>query len=116
MDECRIAKYVHCAVDLGEIAVGYHLRRLIADANLEPGRTPVDKLNGALCLESGDGTMGVLGHDVATVEQASGHILSVARVTLDHLVVGLEAGHGDFLNRVGLVRSFRGRDNGGVCD
>jgi len=108
--------YVHCAVDLGKIAIGNHLRRLIADADLEAGRTPVDELNGALGLESGDGTMGILGHDISTVEQTGGHVLSITRVALDHLVVGFEAGHGNFLNRVRLVRSLGGGDHGRVCN
>lgn len=58
--------------------------------------------------------MHILGHDVSAVEQASGHILSGAWVTLNHLVVGLEAGHGDLLDGVGLVRSFGGRNNRSV--
>ncbi|KGL77526.1 hypothetical protein N309_01175, partial [Tinamus guttatus] len=35
------------------------------------------------------------GHHVPTVQQAAGHVLAVARVTLDHLVGRLEAGIGD---------------------
>lgn len=60
--------------------------------------------------------MGVLGHDIATVQQASSHVLAVPGVTLDHLVVGLEARHGHLLDRVGLVGSLGGRDDGRVGD
>lgn len=60
--------------------------------------------------------MGVLGDDVATVQQAGGHVLSVSGVTLDHLVVRLEAGHGDLLDRVDLVRSLGCRDDRRVGD
>ena len=58
--------------------------------------------------------MGLLGDNVTTVEQASSHVLAVARVTLDHLVVGLEARHGDLVDRVGFVSSLVGGDDGGV--
>ena len=37
-------------------------------------------------------------------------------VTLDHLVVRLEAGHGDLLDGVDLVSSLGSRDNGRVGD
>lgn len=60
--------------------------------------------------------MGLLGHNITTVEQASGHVLAIAGVTLDHLVVGLEAVHGDLVDRVGLVGGLVNRDNGGVGD
>lgn len=60
--------------------------------------------------------MDILGHDVAAVQQAGGHVLAVARIALDHLVVGLEAGHGDFLDGVCFVGGLGGADDGGVGD
>lgn len=105
---------LHSAVDLGEIAVGDDLRGLVADTNLETSRAPVDELNSALGLEGGNGLVGVLGDDVSAVEQAGSHVLAVAGVALDHLVVGLEAGHGDLLHRVGLVGGLGGADDGGI--
>jgi hypothetical protein len=82
------------------------LRWLVADANLETGRAPVNKLNSAFRLECGNGVVHVVGDDIAAVEQAGGHIFAIARITLDHLVVRLEAGHGDLLHRVGLMLSL----------
>lgn len=105
---------LHGAVDLGEIAVGHVLRGLVADTDLETSRAPVNELDGALGLEGSDGAVDVLGDDITTVEQAGGHVLAVAGVTLDHLVVGLEAGHGDLLNRVGLVCRLGSRNDGSV--
>jgi len=58
----------------------------------------------------------ILGHDIAAVKQTGGHVLAVARVTLDHLVVGLEARHANLLNAVGFVRRLGGRDNWSVCN
>lgn len=87
------------------------MRGLVADTELEASRAPVDELDGALGLQGGDSSVGIVGNDVATVQQAGGHVLAVAGVTLHHLVVGLEAGHGHLLDRVGLMRSLGGGDN-----
>lgn len=89
---------------------------LVADTELEASRAPVDELDGPLGLESGDGSVGVVGDDVTAVQQARGHVLAVAGVALDHLVVGLEARHGHLLDRVGLVSGLGGRDDGRVGD
>ena len=89
--------------------------RLVADTKLEASRAPVDELNGALGLEGGNSSVGVVGNDITAIEQAGGHVLAVTGVALDHLVVGLEAGHGHLLDRVGLVSGLGGRDNRSVC-
>jgi hypothetical protein len=70
---------------------------------LETGGTPVDKLNSPLGADIGNGGVDVLGDNVSTVEQATSHVLALARVALDHLVVGLEARNRHLRNRVGLV-------------
>lgn len=111
-----VGEHADGAVDLGEVAVGHVHRGLVADTELETSRAPVDELDGALGLEGGDGGVSVLGDDVTAVEQAGGHVLAVARVTLDHLVVGLEASHGDLLDAVGLVGGLGGGDDRGVGD
>jgi hypothetical protein len=58
----------------------------------------------------------ILCDNITTVQQAGGHVLSVTWVTLNHLVVWLEAGHGDLLDRVGLVGCFSSGDNWSICD
>lgn len=112
----RSGQNLHSAVDLGEIAVGDVLGSLVADTNLETSGAPVDELDGTLGLESGDGSVGVVGDDVTAVEQAGSHVLAVAGVALDHLVVGLEARHRHLLDRVGLVSSLVGRNDGSVSN
>jgi hypothetical protein len=92
------------------------LRWLEADTNLEASWAPVNELNGTLGLESGNGLVDILGNNITTVQQASSHILSIARIALNHLVVWLEARHGDLLDRVGLVGSLGGGDNWGICN
>jgi hypothetical protein len=107
---------LHSAADLGEVTVGHVLGSLVADTKLETSRAPVNELDGSLGLKGSNGGVGVVGDDVTTVQQASGHVLAVAGVTLDHLVVRLEARHGHLLDRVGLVGGLGGRDNGRVSD
>jgi hypothetical protein len=105
---------LHSAVNLGQVTVGDHLRWLVADTNLESSWAPIDELDSTLGLESGNGEMDIVGNDVTTVKQTGGHILSIARIALHHLVVWLEACHRDLLDGVGLVGCLRGGDNGGV--
>ena len=83
-------------------------------AYLEAGQAPVDELNRLLRLDARDSSRGVLGDDIATVEQAAGHVLALTGVALDHLVAGLEAREGHLrdgvLLMVGLVRGEEGRE------
>jgi hypothetical protein len=107
---------IHSAAEVGKVAVGDLLGGLVADTELETSWAPVDELDSALGLEGGNSAVGVLGDNVTTVQQAGSHVLSVAGVTLDHLVVGLEAVGGDLGDRVGLVGSLVGGDDGRVGD
>lgn len=107
--------HIHCSVHLGQIAIGHHLGRLVADTNLEARRAPVHKLDGSFSLEHGHGCMDILGHHITTVQETRRHVLAVARITLDHLVVGFEARLGNLLHRVGLVGRLGSRDNGRIC-
>jgi hypothetical protein len=102
----RLLKNIQSTVDLGKITTWNLLRWLIADTNLESSWAPVDELNGALGLESGNSSVNILWNNISTIEQAGGHILSALRITFNHLVMLLEARHGDFLNRVLLVRGL----------
>ena len=115
-DGCRVGEHAQTPGDLGKVVTRNVHRQLIADAELEAGSAPVDELDGALRLEGRDSGVGVLGDDITTVQQAGGHVLAVSGVALDHLVVGLEAGHGHLLDRVGLVRGLGSRDDRGVGD
>lgn len=58
--------------------------------HLKAGGAPVNKLYGSFVLDGVDGSVDVVGVHVATVQEAAGHVLSVPRVTLDHLVGRLE--------------------------
>merc|ERR1712138_135090 len=94
-DGGRVGHHRDGAHDLGEVATGDDGRRLVVDAALEAGRAPVDKLDGALRLDGGDGRVDVLGDDVATVHEAHGHVFAVAGVDLAEHGGGLEGRVGD---------------------
>lgn len=114
---CKVdSGHLHSTVDLGKIAIRHLLGGLEADTKLEASRAPVNELDGALGLERGDGTVSILGDDITTVQQAGSHIFAISGVTLDHLVIGLEARHGHLLDGVGLVSSLGGGDDGRVGD
>lgn len=111
-----VGQHADSTVELGQVTTGNLLRRLVANTDLETSRAPVNELDGALGLEGSNSGVGLLGHNITTVEQAGGHVLAVAGVTLDHLVVGLKASRGDLVDRVGLVGSLGSRDDGSVGD
>jgi hypothetical protein len=108
--------HLHSTVDLGKITIGHHLWWLVANTNLETSWAPVDELNGSLGLECSNSLVDILGHNITSVEQASGHIFAISWIALNHLVVGLEAGSRNLLYTVGLMRSLSSRDDGGVGD
>lgn len=64
--------------------------------HLKPGGTPIDESDASPALHGGYGGVHVLGHHVASVQQAARHVLAVARVALHHLVLGLEQFCRDF--------------------
>ena len=115
-DRGGVGEHADGAVDLGEVSVRHHLWWLVADADLEASRAPVDELDGALGLEGGDGLLDIDWDDIAAVEEAGGHVLAVAWVALHHLAVWLEAGHADFLHAVGFVSGLGCRDDWCVGD
>jgi hypothetical protein len=107
---------LHSAVNLGKIAVRDHLWRLVTDTDLETSWAPVNELDSALGFEGSNSRADVLRNDIATIQQTGGHVLPAARVTLNHLIVGLKARHGDLLHGVGLVGCFCSGYNWGVSN
>lgn len=105
---------IHSTINFSQVTVRNQLWWLETDTNLETSWAPIDKLNGLLGLKRGDSSVDLLSDDITPVEQAGGHVLSVSRVTLDHLVVGLKARVGDLLDRVCLVGGPGGRDDRGI--
>lgn len=88
----------------------------MVDTELESSWAPFDQVEAGLCLECGNRSGGIAGHNVTTVQEADGHVLSVAGVTDNHLVVWLEAlvGQVGYLER--LVGGSGVSDNWGIGD
>jgi hypothetical protein len=98
----------------GKIASGHHSGGLVVDADLEAGGAPVDKLDGALGLDGGNGSVDILGHDVTAEHEARGHVLAMAGVALDHHRRRLEGSVGDLSHGELLVVRLLSRDDGRV--
>eukprot|EP00043_Microstomoeca_roanoka_P004837 m.52137 g.52137 ORF g.52137 m.52137 type:complete len:469 (-) comp12680_c0_seq1:98-1504(-) len=109
-----VAEHADRALDLGKVTTGDNGGWLVVDTDLETSGAPVDKLDGALGLDGGNGGIDVLGDDITTVEDAAGHVLAVTRIALDHLVGGLKAAVGNLSNRELLVVGLLGRDDGSI--
>ena len=93
-----VAQHADGTLHLGEVAARNHSRWLVVDANLEASGAPVDKLDGPLGLDGGDGGVDVLGHNISTVQHAAGHVLAMPGVALHHLVGWFETGIGNLCN------------------
>jgi len=78
---------------------------LVRDANLETRWTPVNESDGAASLQLGNGSVDVLGDDITTIEQRTGHVLSLHWIAIDHLATALEAGGCDGGNIVRFVQN-----------
>merc|ERR1712122_457052 len=111
-----VGEHADSSLDLGKISSRNHGGWLVVDANLEPSGAPVNKLDGPLGLDGGNGGVDILGDDVSTVQHAAGHVLSMPGVTLHHLVGGLKAGVGDLRHGELLMVSLLSGDDGSVGD
>jgi hypothetical protein len=68
-----LGEHAKATSSLGEVAAGNASGGFVADTKLETGRAPVHELNGSLRLDGGDGSLGILGDDVTTIEESAGH-------------------------------------------
>jgi len=109
-----VGEHADGTLDLGQIAAWNNGGWLVVDADLETGWAPVDELNRALGLDSGNGGVDILGNDITTVQQTAGHVLSVAGVTLNHLVGGFKARVGNLSDGELFVVGLFSRDDWGV--
>ena len=114
-DGSGVGQHAYGTLNLGKVTSGDNSGWLVVDADLEASGTPVNELDGTLCLDGGNGSIDVLGHHIATVKHAASHVLAVTRIALHHLVGGLKAGIGDLGNAQLLVVGLLSRDYRGVC-
>merc|ERR1719499_1093474 len=111
-----VGQHANCPWNLGKVSTRNHSWWLVVDTNLETSWTPVNKLDGSLGLDGGNGSIDILGDHISSVEHAAGHILAMSWVTLDHLVSWLKAGIGDLRDRKLLMVSLLSRDDRCICD
>jgi hypothetical protein len=86
-DGGRVGEHADAARHLCQVAAGDHGRRLVVDADLEAGGTPVHELDGPLGLDVGDGGIDVLGHHVAAVQHAARHVLPCEKELIKNLLM-----------------------------
>jgi len=104
----RVRDHATGSHDLGEVTSWNNGRWLVVDSALESSRTPVNELDGSLGLDGGNGGVNILGDNITSVHEATGHVLSVSWVTLGHHRGWLESGVGDLGHRELLVVGFLG--------
>ncbi|KPP56184.1 hypothetical protein Z043_126245, partial [Scleropages formosus] len=68
-----VTQHAHSPLNLGQVSTWNHSRGLVVDANFETSGTPVYKLDRALGLDGGNGSIYIFGYHITTVEQAAGH-------------------------------------------
>lgn len=68
---------------------GWNLR--VVDAKLEASWAPFNKIERSLGLEGGNSSSTVAWNDVSTVQEGNSHVLAIARVADNHLVIRLKA-------------------------
>ena len=90
-DGSGVRQHADGALDGSELATGNAHGLLVVDAELEASGAPLDEVERRLGLESGDGGSAVARNDITAVEEGNSHVLAVAGVANDHLVVGFEA-------------------------
>ena len=64
-------------IHLSEVPAWDHSGGLIVNADLEPGGTPVNKLNGLLGLDVGDCGVHILWHHVAPAQQTVNYTIGL---------------------------------------
>ena len=115
-DGRRVGQHTYATLDLGKISSRYSGGCLVINAHFEASWTPVHKLDAALCLDVGNGSVHVFGDHISTEEETARHVLAVTWITLHHLVGWLEASSGDFPHGQQLVVGLFRRDDGRIGD
>merc|ERR1711972_362170 len=100
---------------LGQITTWDHGGRLVVDATLKAGRTPIHKLNGALRLNRGNRGVDILGYHIPAVHHATRHVFTVAWVAFHKHGGWLEDRHRDLSHAQLLMVSLLCRDDGRVA-
>ena len=111
-----VGKHTNSTLNLGKISSRNDGRWLVVDTDLETGWAPVNELDGTLGLDGGNGSIDVLWNDITSVKETASHVLSVTRVTFNHLVGWLKARVGDFSDSQLFVVSLFSRNDWSIGD
>merc|ERR1711994_368509 len=106
-----VGQHADGTLDLGKITSWDNSWRLVVDSYLESSWTPINKLDGSLGLDCCNGCIDILGYNISSVQHTTGHVLSVTRIALDHLVSWLETSVGYFSYGQLFVVSLFSRNN-----
>ena len=63
----------------------------VVNTKLESSGAPLNQVERGLGLERTGSSSAVTGHNVTAVQQSNGHVLAIARIANNHLVIWLEA-------------------------
>lgn len=116
----RVRKHADCPGNTGDVASRDHCRLLIINSNLEfvniihteyrylvARWAPVYELDRSFSFHHCDGVVNIFGRNIATIQKAYSHIFSVSWITLDHLLLRLEAGARDVFYRERFVKRLK---------
>ncbi|KAB1267139.1 hypothetical protein Cadr_000017993 [Camelus dromedarius] len=112
---CGVPQHAHSFLCFGQVSTRYHRGRLVINANFEASGAPVHKLDAALGLDGGNGSIDIFGDHITTVQQAASYVFTMVRVTFHHLVGWLKASIGDLCYRKLFLVGFLSRDDRGIC-
>merc|ERR1719499_33957 len=76
-----VGQHANTSWNLGKVSTRNHSWWLVVDTNLETSWTPVNKLDGSLGLDGGNGSIDILGDHISSVEHAAGHVLAMSWIT-----------------------------------
>ncbi len=95
---CAVGDHAHSPLHLRKITARHNGGRLIVDAALKASGAPVNELDCPLGLDGCYSSVHILGHHITSVHQATGHVLSMSRITFRHHGRRLKCWVGDFRN------------------
>merc|ERR1712226_1314715 len=94
-DGGRVANHTYCAHYFRQITARHDCGWLVVDAAFEARWAPINELDCSLRLDGCDGRVHILWYDIATIHQATRHVLAMTRVALYIHGCGFEHGHGN---------------------
>jgi hypothetical protein len=89
-------------------------RRLVVDSHFETRGAPVHELDGALRFDGANGSVHVLGDNVAAVHHGAGDVLAVPGIALGHHAGRLEHAVAELTHRELLMVCLLCRNDGRV--